>query len=157
MARQKKPAPPRRKPLLTKPERVHYIRKMMADGQWLTGESGELLAIKWKLNPGIVRADAAEASRGLNDAFQNDPALRAMALSTLQHIVKDSRKRRRNRDAIEAIKVMMGFPEFAQASGPASEESGPVTINVILKPAPTETPCQQSTSASPGPNPEPGN
>ena len=156
MARQKKPAPPRRKPLLSKSERVSYIRKMMADGQWLTGESGELLAAKWKLNPGIVRTDAAEASRGLNDAFQSDPALRAMALSTLQHIVKDSRKRKRNRDAIEAIKVMMGFPEFTRSDGPASEESGPVTINVHLKPAPVETPCQQSTLASPDPNPEPG-
>lgn len=156
MARQAKKATSRRKPLLGKPERVRHIRHLMANGQWVTGETGEVLAAKWGLNPAIVRGDAAEASRFIRDMVRGDPGTLERIHSTLEAIVADSMKRKRHRDAIEALRVMVGIQEIKRPAEPA-EDGGSVTINVNLKPAaaPDVEPCQPSISNSPDPNPEP--
>lgn len=153
MARQEKKAT---KNAPEKPQRIDIIRKLMANGQWVTGATVYELADKWQLNIKTVKADSAEASRRLREAIQGDDGIRAMALSALQSIVAESRKRKRNRDAIEAIKVMMGFPEM-QAPKEDDEGAGPQEFRVTWQLADSDPKPGPDQAAEPsGTPPVPG-
>lgn len=68
---------------------IRHMMGMMARGQWVTGVTGGELANEWRLSPGSVARDAAEASRRVRDAVQDSEELRALALATLTGALAD--------------------------------------------------------------------
>lgn len=74
--------------------RVAYIRRLMALGAWVTGETGVELALRWGLAESTVQGDAAEASRAQREALGNTDEMRAVVVGMLNEAGRRARKDR---------------------------------------------------------------
>jgi hypothetical protein len=112
MAAKKKPGPKKgRHPAPPKADRVRIISRMMAAQQWVTGQTFQELAKKWDLGPAIVRGDAAEASRLVHRAVQDDVELRSRVVLQLEHLGAEARRKKDTRHALEALRILVGVTD----------------------------------------------
>lgn len=90
----------------TPAERIDAIRRLMANGRWVTGVTGLDLAKHWRVTPETVRRYAAEASRALRADESDLDDLRARNRATLETIVSEAMASKDLRSAIAAIATM---------------------------------------------------
>lgn len=77
---------------------------MMESGEWQRGKTGGKLAKQWRLNPGTLEHDAAEASRRIRAAISDDE-VREWADSWLERLCEEARDTGDYRACVAAIKA----------------------------------------------------
>lgn len=94
---------------LGKRARVEACIDIMASGSWITGVTSRELAATWGLPLSTVEGDAAEASRRVRAALEDDGTLRAQLQMTLQTITSRAIGKGELRTAVESVKVLAGI------------------------------------------------
>jgi len=90
----------------TKEKRVAHIVGLMASGRWVTCVTYGELAKKWKLHPGMIRQDAAEASRTISRHVRSDRGVTDRVHVVLEKAAADLENVNRDPKALPGAKVM---------------------------------------------------
>jgi hypothetical protein len=98
--------------------RVSYIRRLMAVGAWVTGETGPQLAARWGLNETTLRGDAAEASRAQREAIGDIDEMRAVIFGMVNEAVRRARNDPEN--ARSAVAMLKAAELIARMTGAAN-------------------------------------
>jgi hypothetical protein len=108
----KKKRPSRRHPIApSKPERIRVIELLMAGQRWQDGETTRELAARWGLHPNTVGLDAAEASRNIHRAVQQDETLRSVVVTQLKSLGVEARIDGDRKHALEALRILVGVTD----------------------------------------------
>lgn len=91
-------------------ERIQYIVRLMASGEWETGQTAVVLGKKWGLDTNTVEKAASEASRIIKRGVAMDEDVKSMLLAQLSNCVASAQKiyrksKSNERIALDALKV----------------------------------------------------
>lgn len=89
----------------SKAERVQVIAELMANGEWVTGDTGPKLAELWGLSVETLKKDAAEASRGFDVSDEEKSARKARWYAKLEGVQALAMRKGRVEAAVSALKL----------------------------------------------------